>query len=189
MQYQIWKPVQGYNGFYEVSTHGVVRSLNRAIPLPGGRWRQVKGKIISPKRNHDGYIFVSLSRDGVTKTHYVHRLVCGAYNLNPGNLPEVNHRDGCKEHNTPDNLEWCSHRDNVIHAYANGLSRNMGGSHYFAAGVIDKTLGRTFETIREWAAARGIPYSTARNLLNGTNKSRTIDLTGVARITKTNIND
>lgn len=182
MHNQIWKPVQEYNGFYEVSNHGLVRGVDRAIPMPGGRIRNVKEKLLKPKRSADGYLFVSLSKYGVTNTRYIHRLVAVAFIPNPHGLPEVNHKDGNKMNNVPDNLEWCTHQQNVMHAYENGLSSNIGGNHGFAAGVIDNTLGRSFETVKEWCAARGINYSTGRNILNG-QKSKRISLQGVFKTT------
>ena len=179
-------PVFQYEGYYEVSDHGNVRGVDRAVPLPDGKIRKVKGRIIAPKRNADRYLFVSLSKDKVVKTWYVHRLVAAAFIPNPWQLPEVNHLDGDKTNNVPANLMWVTHQQNVIHAYAIGLSHNIGGTHKQAVGVIDNILGRTFETVKDWCAARGINYNTGRNLLNGLNKSKTIDLTGVVKISKTN---
>ena len=186
MQEQVWKPVFQYEGYYEVSDHGNVRGVDRAIQLPDEKIRKVKGRLIAPKRNADGYLFVSLSRNGVTNTRYIHRMVAVAFIPNPWQLPEANHLDGDKTNNVPANLQWVTHQDNVIHAYAYGLNRNMGGSHKMAVGVIDNILGREFETVKDWCAARGINYNTGRNLLNGLNKSKTIDLTGVVKISKTN---
>ena len=182
MSGQEWKPVQGYQGLYEVSDHGVVRSLDRAVSLPNGKTKKITGKIIAPKRHSQGYRFVSLSQGGATKNKYIHRLVATAFIANPLGLAEVNHISGNKADNCVENLQWVTHKENVQHAYANGLSSNVGGNHYLAAGVIDNVLGKRFATVKEWAAARGIPYSTGRNLLNGSNKSKTIDLTGVVKI-------
>lgn len=185
MKYE-WRPIIGYDGFYEVSDTGMVRSVDRYINLSDRRKRRIKGKVLKHKRNADNYLFVSLSKDGVARTCYVHRLVATAFIPNPGDLPEVNHRSGQKEDNSIGNLAWVTHKQNVQHAYDNRLTSNMGASHSFAVGVIDNELGMTFDTIREWCNARGIKYSTGRNLMNGSNKSKTIDLSGVVKITKTN---
>lgn len=177
-------PVAGYEGIYEVSDTGLVRSLDRAISLPDGIRRRIKGKQLSAKRSRDGYLFVSLSKDGLVKTYYIHRLVATAYIPNPNELLEVNHLDGVKTNNVVTNLDWCTHSDNVRHAYTTGLNSNNGSNHAFAAEVIDNELGQTFGTVQEWCAARGIKYSTGRNLLNG-QKSRRIDLNGVIKVSKT----
>lgn len=179
-------PVAGYEGIYEVSDTGLVRSLDRYVDLSGEKRRRIQGKQLSAKRNKEGYLFVSLCREGVVKTNYIHRLVAKAFIPNPNELPEVNHLNGIKTDNSATNLEWCTHQDNVRHAYANGLNRNAGGSHAFAAMVTDNELGQTFATVQDWCAARGIPYSTGRNLLNNQGRSRTIDLTQVTKVSKTN---
>lgn len=179
----IWKPIKGYKGFYEVSNTGQVRSLDRSIKVSAGK-RKVKGKMMAIKTKQDGYQYVTLSRNGKHAHCYVHRLVAGAFLPNVGNLPEVNHLSGNKADNTVGNLQWCTHQQNVQHAYANGLTANIGGSHYFAMGVIDNTLGREFGTVKEWCEARGINYSTGRNLLNGHNTSNRIDLSGIVKTTK-----
>jgi len=184
MDVSAWLPVIGYTGIYEVSDTGMVRSIDRTIQLSNGRLRKIKGKLISPKHNEDGYLFVSLSKDGIVKTKYTHRLVAQAFIPNPGILPEVNHLSGNKTDNTVENLQWCTHQQNVVHAYVTGLSNNIGASHRCAVGVIDNTLEKEYGTVKEWCDARGINYSTGRNILNGSNKSRTIDLTGVVRIPK-----
>jgi hypothetical protein len=179
-----WLPALGYDGHYEVSSCGRLKSLSRVINFSGGRIRRVREKIMSLRADKDGYLTVSLSKNGVMKTHFVHRLVAGAFITNPGSLPICNHRDGNKARNTIDNLEWVTYSENVQHALDTGLSDNKGGNHCFAVGVIDNSLGRRFETVKEWAAARSIPYSTAKNILNG-RRSRTIDMTKIIRVDKT----
>lgn len=182
-------PVAGYIGIYEVSDTGLVRSMDRVVTLANGKRRRINGKQLSPKRSRDGYLFLSLSKNGVSKTNYLHRLVATAYIPNPNELPEVNHLDGIKTNNAVTNLDWCSHSDNVRHAYATGLNRNNGANHRFAAEVIDNELGQTFGTVQEWCAARNIKYSTGRNLLNKQGRNENIDLTRVTKTPKTRNND
>ena len=186
MSSQIWKPVDGYQGFYEVSDHGTVRSIDRVVSLPKGRTKKIAGKIIAPKRHSQGYLFVSLSQGGTVKNRYIHRLVATAFIPNPHGLPEVNHLLGDKTDNRVASLQWVTHKENVQHAYDMGLSSNVGCQHHLAAGVIDNVLGQRFATVKEWCAARGIPYSTGRNLLNGSNRSKTIDITQVIKTVNSN---
>ena len=97
-----WKPIPGYEGLYEVSNYGRVRSF---------KWSS-NGKILSPGntgKDRSGYCFVNLCKDGKAKKHCtVHRLVAEAFIPNPNNFPQVNHMDECKENNYFGNLEWCS---------------------------------------------------------------------------------
>ena len=183
-----WIPILGYEGYYSVSHDGTVRSLDRVLTLPNGNTRQVKGKVLSNKINNDGYCFVTLSKDGVSRTKYIHILVAQAFIPNPDGLPEVNHLDGDKTHNTPDNLEWCTHQQNVQHCFDTGLCKNKGGNHYFAVGVIDNSIGQEFATIKEWCAYRGFNYNTGRNVLSGGNKSKVIDLSKIVLQKKDNSN-
>jgi len=139
---------------------------------------------MSPRRDKDGYLTVSLSKKGISKTYYVHRLVARAFILNPGSLPVCNHRDGVKVNNSASNLEWVTYAGNVRHAFDTGLCKNKGGNHCFSVGIIDNELGMKFSSVKEWCDARGINYSTAKNILNGRRKSKIIDLTNIIRVDK-----
>lgn len=106
-----WKPIKGYEGIYEVSNMGRVKSLHRS-----------QGRILKQDTKDNGYIQVSLNKDGVQSKKHVHRLVATAFIPNPHNKSEVNHIDGNKENNNADNLEWCTREYNMRHAYRNGLT-------------------------------------------------------------------
>jgi len=126
-----------------------------------------------------------LSKDGITKTQYLHRILAIAFIPKESNKKYVNHRDGNPRNNELSNLEWVTHAENVAHGYATGLNKNKAGNHKFAVGVIDNTLGQKFATIKEWCLARGIKYSTGRNIISGCNKSRVIDLSEIVLVNKT----
>lgn len=103
-----WKPVVGYEGLYEVSNKGRVKSLH----YYGGN-RQI---VMSQSKRPDGYMHIGLSKNGKCKHFVVHRLVAMAFIENPDNLEMVNHKDENKENNNADNLEWCTRSYNQIYS-------------------------------------------------------------------------
>lgn len=110
---EIWKSIPGYEGLYEVSNTGQIRSLDMYVKVGFGAYRLQKGKVLSPAKDKYGYLVVSLTYNGKHKTIKVHRLVAQAFIENPDNLPEVNHKDEDKTNNIVENLEWCNHKYNM----------------------------------------------------------------------------
>lgn len=108
---EIWKPVVGWEGLYEVSSFGRVRSKFRYVKNRSSI-RPVRQKIIASQIGKNGYLSVGLS-NGITKRKYVHRLVCEAFIPNTEKLPQVNHKDGNRLNNYLWNLEWCTQKDNL----------------------------------------------------------------------------
>ena len=114
----MWKEIAGYEGLYEVSETGLVRSLDRVCG--GKRKRRLKGVILKQTLTTTGYYKCELCKDGVAISKKVHRLVANAFIENPNNLPYVNHKDLNPLNNSVENLEWCTQLQNVRHARANG---------------------------------------------------------------------
>ena len=108
-----WRPIEGYEGLYEVSSYGRVRSLDRYVKTCYEAYKLHKGKILSPAKDKNGYLKVHLCCNGKHNIIRVHRLVCKAFIPNPDNLPEVNHKDEDKTNNSVDNLEWCDRSYNI----------------------------------------------------------------------------
>lgn len=108
-----WRPIEGYEGLYEVSNTGRVRSLDMYLKCKGKSYRLQKGKVLSPSKNTDGYLQVCLCCNGKYKKCLVHRLAAQAFIPNPDNLPEINHLDEDKTNNNVDNLEWCDRKYNL----------------------------------------------------------------------------
>ena len=123
MMEEIWKDIEGYEGIYQVSNLGRVRSLDRLVPAACAlsKGNQVvnylrKGVILKPHiAGKSGYQYVALSIGDKPKYCRVHRLVACAFIPNPDNLPEVNHIDEDKSNNRVDNLEWVTHIQNEHH--------------------------------------------------------------------------
>jgi hypothetical protein len=114
---EIWKDIKGYEGIYQVSNHGRVRSLDRSFIRKDGRICSAKGKIIKPCMNqkNSGYLHLLLHNNGKTETFYIHRLVAVHFVPNPNGYSTVNHKDFDRKNNLAENLEWCMQKDNVLH--------------------------------------------------------------------------
>lgn len=111
---EVWAPVVGYEGLYEVSDIGNVRSVDR-VTRDGRFW---SGRLLGKHPSGKGYLGAVLSVDGVYYREYIHRLVAKAFIPNPQDKPEVNHIDGNKHNNTVSNLEWVTKSENGKHNYA-----------------------------------------------------------------------
>src|SRR3990167_10278697 len=133
-----WRAIDGYQGFYEISNYGNVRSVDRIIARLSKygkgfsqRWlgRSLTPLICCPKWG--GYWAVSLSKDGIVSQNMIHILVAKAFIPNPENKPEVNHRDGIKFNNYVGNLEWMTCSENHRHCYAIG-TRPIGKNNHLS---------------------------------------------------------
>lgn len=103
-----WKEIKGYEGLYQVSNTGRIKSLERTIIRKNGRPIQILEKCIAQQIMPSGYVRVNLSKDGIGHKYYVHRLVADAFIENPEQFPEVNHKNENKVDNRVENLEWCT---------------------------------------------------------------------------------
>lgn len=144
---EIWKDIKNYEGLYQVSNRGRIRSINRTIV---DNWcvREFKGRILNPTE-HNGklpYLYVSLSKQGKIKKFFIHRLVAETFIPNPKNKSQVNHINGNPQNNNVINLEWVTNAENTQHAYDTGLnSKNKNCI------LINKTTGQTkkFSSMRK----------------------------------------
>lgn len=118
---EIWKDIKEFEGAYQVSNFGKVRSVDRIIIYRTGAKRLTKGTTLTIGKNKLGYPQVSLSKQDKMYSRRVHRLVAEAFIPNFKNYKEVNHIDGNKENNHVDNLEWCNRSQNMQHAIKLGL--------------------------------------------------------------------
>ena len=109
-----WKivPLEELQERYEVSTLGRIRRVARISYWKDGRKRRLPEKILTPHRHPKGYMNINLALNDCSHTYKLHRLVAITFIENPGNLPEVNHKDEDKANNCVENLEWCTHKYN-----------------------------------------------------------------------------
>ena len=167
---EIWKDVVGYEGYYQVSNLGRIRSIDREVIDKNGVKKPIHGKIMHPVFHSDGYPSISLSRNGICKRLKIHRLVALAFIPNPDNLPEVSHLDETRTNNRVDNLIWSSHKDNcnmplirARHGQANSKGRNGRAIPVECEGVV-------FETGTECAKFYGVNPITMLHWLACTEK-------------------
>ena len=108
---EIWKDIEGFEGAYQISNFGKVKSLNRTL----SNGRRITGRILKAKYDKDGYCSVHLTLNGINKHVRVHQLVCKAFLDNPCNYKIINHKNGIRDDNRVENLEWCDNSYNQWH--------------------------------------------------------------------------
>lgn len=158
-----WKPIPDFETSYHISNLGRVKRLGRTetyIRKDTGKvcTRYYCDKILKPAVT-DGYLEVNLVEGAKSSYLRVHRLVAEAFISNPDNLPDVNHKDGNKKNNVVENLEWCTHIENVQHAIRTGLRGSQRGIDRSVKAIICVETGQRFANLKEASEQLSIPYS------------------------------
>lgn len=138
---EVWSEIPQYEGLYEISNLGRVRSLKFA----GGQ----RQKIIKPTCNSKGYQQIGLWKDKKRQVKYIHRLVATSFVKNPMNLNEVNHIDEDKSNNRFDNLEWCTRRYNMT--YGNMQKKIKNNMKYYKRPIV--MINESGEVLKRWSSA------------------------------------
>ena len=138
MSEEVWKDIKGYEGLYQASSLGRIRSLDR-YKKTKGRYKEmqckIKGTILKQAINHDGYYEVVLSKDGKAKTMRVNRIIAETF---IDNKTQVNHINGDKLDNRVENLEWCTCKENITHALNNNLMKPVKGKEHYMSKMVGK---------------------------------------------------
>lgn len=147
---EIWKDVEGYEGLYQVSNMGRVKSLGNELS------NNSKEKILkSYKNGKSGYLLISLCKEGKIKKYLLHRLVAQAFLPNPNNLPEVNHKDENHQNNCVENLEYCNAKYNANYGSRNKkISKALKNRKDLSKPILQFTKDGEF--IRRWDNAREV---------------------------------
>lgn len=126
MEKEIWKDIKGYEGIYQVSNYGKVKSLERIIMRSNGHPKPVRERILRQHFGNIEYLMVSLCKNKSVKKYCVHRLILEAFILNPENKRCCNHKNGIKSDNRIINLEWVTYSENMKHSFKMGLHKYNG---------------------------------------------------------------
>lgn len=167
---ELWVDIIGYNGEYQLSNRGRVRSPQRTIVHKTGK------KVTLPYReqtvfiNTNGYPSVGLSKDKKQRQWLLHRLLALHFIPNPENKPFINHINGIKTDYRLENIEWCTHVENCLHAFAIGLSDTHGERHTQSkltnAAVLDiRANCSDTSKAKEYAVKYGVNPSTIRDVI------------------------
>lgn len=170
--HEIWLPVKNYEGVYEVSNTGLIRTIERPIKNRYG-YRTIKPIIRKPRKDKRGYLIIDLRFYMGIECKKVHRLVAKAFLPNPNNLQEVNHIDHNKENNCVSNLQWVSHSENVAHTVASkkhAYGEKQGGSILKECDVLQIIqYGKKGYTHREIAEIYNVSRGTITAIFLGKN--------------------
>lgn len=170
---EIWKPIPGYEGIYEVSSYGNVKSIDRKITNSIGRTRIYKGHPLKVSKDRYGYPVCKLWKHSKGKNFTIHRLVAITFIKNIDDKPLVNHIDGNKFNNHVSNLEWCTNSENDLHAFSLGLrSVRKGEKCNFSKLTSNevreiKNLKKEGKTQREIAKVFNVSEGNVSQIING----------------------
>ena len=169
---EIWKDYKNYEGLYQASNLGRVRSLDRWVSSKNGSMQFIKGRILKLGNHNQGYLSVNLCKNNKVKTYLVHRIIAETFLPNPDNLPCVNHKDEDKTNNSVVNLEWCTYEYNNNYGTANErMSKSLTNNIYTSREVdvydLDMNFIETLPSLAECARKYNLKKANVIHCCNG----------------------
>ena len=151
---EIWKAIEGYEGLYQVSNLGRVKSKARDVVEHrswGNRITSLPERIMKQSYLPEGYKIITLSKNSKQKTYRVHRLVAQQFLPNPENKPDINHKNGIREDNRVENLEWVTNLENQRHSWS-----QLGRKQNRTVKVLCVEINKEFDSIKDAAEYLGL---------------------------------
>lgn len=138
---ELWKDIPNYEGLYQASNMGNIRSLDKIVP----KWnkpykRKIKGRVLKKHKANGGYNVVALHKNKNQKTYKVSRLIGITWKDNPDNKPEINHKNSIRTDDRAENIEWCTRSENVKHSYDKGNANQKGEKNAYSKLTKKKVL-------------------------------------------------
>lgn len=164
---EIWRDIPDYEGYYEVSNLGHIRSIEREVEARNGKtaYKKIfKSRLLRPHYSR-GYLIVSLCRNGIAHTVPIHKCVCKAFIPNPEGFTDINHKNGDREDNRVENLEWCTRQYNIWHSYYVNMREPSGSKP-----VLCLETGITYPSCMAAGRALNIDNSAIADVAKGVYK-------------------
>lgn len=162
---EIWKPIHGYEGRYEVSNYGQVRSYQQH------RFNTILPHILKSVETRKGYLQVCLTKNGKQHSCFVHRIVAETFLPKPDDKQQINHIDLNKKNNHVKNLEWCNGQENIRHARRNGIIFNRKAAAVISKPVRCVELNKIFNSAREAARQLNLSFVCIGKVCLGRSKT------------------
>lgn len=159
-----WKPVIGFEGLYEVSPEGEIKSVDHYVRCNSGQ-RLIKGRILKQCDRGNGYPFVTMGKNGKQYNVSTHRAVAMAFIPNPNNYTEVNHIDCNPKNSNVKNLEWCNRTYN--NHYGNRIEKAISKTSKKVLMIVNEEIVKTFSSLSEASKTTGITASNISMCCNG----------------------
>jgi hypothetical protein len=164
---RLWKDIKGYEGLYQISNFGEIKSLKRKVNFRNFK-RTINEKILKPYKDSNNYLKINLSKNKKSKMFLVHRLVAKAFINNVNNKNQVNHKDNNHSNNNVNNLEWVNQSENIQHAYDNGFMCSYEVFQYDKKGNFIKKYKNAYDAYEK----TGIAISSIRYAILGFKKTK-----------------